>query len=52
MNYPQCEPINTSGATLIAITAFLHVFIAHLAVDGGLFLVVTEIKAHRTRQLS
>ena len=48
MNYPHWELINLGGGTLIAIIAILHVFIAHLAVGGGLFLVVTEIRAHRT----
>ena len=36
------------GSLLIAIIAIIHVVIAHLAVGGGLFLVLTEIKAYRT----
>ena len=45
MNYPLWE-LPASGL-LIAIVAILHVFVSHFAVGGGLFLVVTELKARR-----
>lgn len=48
MNYPAWFLPNLGGGLLIAIIAILHVVISHLAVGGGLFLVVTERKAVRT----
>jgi len=45
MNYPIWYLPNTGGGLLIAIIAILHVVVAHLAVGGGLFLVLTERKA-------
>ncbi len=47
MNYPTWEIPGTGGGLLIAIIAILHAFIAHFAVGGGLFLVLTEIRAAR-----
>ena len=49
MNYPAWYIPNLGGGLLIAIIAVLHVVIAHLAVGGGLFLVLTERKAVRTK---
>ncbi|MBN1388186.1 MAG: cytochrome ubiquinol oxidase subunit I [Bacteroidales bacterium] len=48
MNYPVWYLPDTGGSLLIAIIAIIHVVIAHLAVGGGLFLVLTEIKSYRT----
>ena len=48
MNYPVWYLPNLGGGLLIAIIAILHVVISHLAVGGGLFLVLTERKAVRT----
>ncbi len=48
MNYPAWYLPNLGGGLLIAIIAILHVVIAHLAVGGGLFLVLTERKAVKT----
>jgi cytochrome bd-type quinol oxidase subunit 1 len=48
MNYPIWHLPEIGGGLLIAIIAILHVVISHLAVGGGLFLVVTEIKARRS----
>jgi cytochrome bd-type quinol oxidase subunit 1 len=45
MNYPVWYLPNIGGGTLIAIIAIFHVVIAHLAVGGGLFLVLIEMKA-------
>ncbi|MFH0757232.1 MAG: cytochrome ubiquinol oxidase subunit I [Bacteroidota bacterium] len=45
MNYPVWFLPNTGGGLLIAVIAILHVVISHLAVGGGLFLVLTERKA-------
>ena len=47
MNYPIWEIPIIGGGLLIAIIATVHVYIAHFAVGGGLFLVVTEMKAGR-----
>jgi cytochrome bd-type quinol oxidase subunit 1 len=48
MNYPVWYLPNLGGGLLIAIIAILHVVISHLAVGGGLFLVLTERKAVKT----
>lgn len=45
MNYPIWD-LPASGL-LIAFVAIVHVFVAHFAVGGGLFLVVAEAKARR-----
>jgi cytochrome bd-type quinol oxidase subunit 1 len=47
MNYPIWEVPLIGGGIVIAIVAVIHVFIAHFAVGGGLYLVLTERKAHR-----
>ena len=49
MNYPIWHLPSTGGGLLIAIIAILHTVIAHLAVGGGLFLVLTEWKANKTK---
>lgn len=46
MNFPVWE-LPMGGGVLIASVAILHVFIAHFAVGGGLWLVVTERLARR-----
>lgn len=48
MNYPIWNLPEIGGGLLIAIIAILHVVISHLAVGGGLFLVLTEMKARKT----
>jgi len=47
MNYPIWELESIGGGTLVAIIAIAHVLISHFAVGGGLFLVLTEMKARR-----
>ena len=47
MNYPVWEIPILGGGLLVAIIATVHVYIAHFAVGGGLFLVLTEMKARR-----
>lgn len=47
MNYPVWEVTATGGGLLIALIAIFHVYIAHFAVGGGLFLVLTEWKSYR-----
>ena len=47
MNYPVWELSAYGGGLLIALIATIHVYISHFAVGGGLFLVITEIKARR-----
>ena len=47
MNYPvwQLDPLG--GGLLVILIAVFHVYIAHFAVGGGLFLVLAERKACR-----
>ncbi len=47
MNYPFWDVPIIGGGMLIGIVAIIHVFIAHFAVGGGLFLPLTEYKAYR-----
>ena len=47
MNYPVWELTYAGGGLLIVVIAVLHVYVAHFAVGGGLFLVLTEMKAYR-----
>jgi mono/diheme cytochrome c family protein len=46
MTYPVWDPGFAHGL-LMAFVAILHVFVSHFAVGGGLFLVVTEVRARR-----
>jgi len=48
MNYPVWELYTTGGGFLIAFIAVIHVYVSHLAVGGGLFLILAEKKAYRT----
>ena len=47
MNYPIWD--QDASGLVIAFIAVFHVFIAHFAVGGGLFLVLAERKARRER---
>lgn len=47
MNYPIWELTTIGGGSLIALISILHVYIAHLAVGGGLFLWLTDWKGFR-----
>ena len=47
MNYPAWDVPLIGGGLLIGLIAVLHVFVAHFAVGGGLFLVWTEARAYR-----
>jgi len=47
MNYPVWDLAFGAGL-LMALVAGLHVFVSHFAVGGGLFLILTEIKARRS----
>ena len=47
MNYPIWELTTIGGPTLIAVISVLHVFIAHIAVGGGLFIWLTDLKGWR-----
>ena len=46
MNYPVWD-VAGGGGILIAVVSILHVFVSHSAVGGGLWLVVTEMRANR-----
>jgi len=48
VNYPVWEVPILGGGLLIGAIAILHVFVAHFAVGGGLYLVLTERRAYRT----
>ncbi|MBN2341114.1 MAG: cytochrome C [Deltaproteobacteria bacterium] len=45
MNYPIWELPTIGGGSLVALIAVLHVYISHLAVGGGAFIWLTDIKA-------
>ncbi len=45
MNYPVWQLEWAGGGLLIALIAVFHVYVAHFAVGGGLFLVFVERKA-------
>ncbi len=47
MDYPVWQLTTFGGGFWIIVIAVLHVFVAHFAVGGGLFLVLTETKARR-----
>ena len=47
MNYPVWE-LGMGAGVLIAVVSILHVFVSHFAVGGGLWLVVTEMRARRS----
>lgn len=47
MNYPILDVPVFGGGMLIGVVAILHVFVAHFAVGGGFFLVLTERRAYR-----
>ncbi|MFV0421971.1 cytochrome ubiquinol oxidase subunit I [Oleidesulfovibrio sp.] len=49
MEYPVWWTPFLSGGLVIAIVAIIHVFIAHFAVGGGFYLVLTEMKAVREK---
>lgn len=49
MDFPAWDVPLLGGGLLVAIVAILHVFVAHFAVGGGLFLVWSEARAYRTR---
>lgn len=47
MEYPVWQLAAFGGGFWIILIAVLHVFVAHFAVGGGLFLVLTETKARK-----
>ncbi len=49
MNYPIWTIPEIGGGFLVAMIAVFHAYIAHLAVGGGFLLVITERKAHRSK---
>jgi len=49
VNYPVWQLATFGGGVLIAVIATVHVFMSHFAVGGGLFLVLTEMKAYREK---
>jgi len=49
MEYPFLEVPLIGGGLLIGIVAIVHIFVSHFAIGGGLFLVLTELKAYREK---
>ena len=49
MNYPVWIIPGIGGGLLIAIISIIHVYVSHFAVGGSLFLILSEIKAHREK---
>lgn len=47
MEYPVWQLSTLAGGFWVALIATTHVFVAHFAVGGGLFLVLTEAMARR-----
>ncbi len=47
MNYPIWELLTIGGGSLVALIAVLHVYISHLAVGGGMFIWLTDLKGYR-----
>ena len=47
MNYPVWDLYSAGGGFLIAFIAVVHVYVAHFAVGGGLYLVLMEKKAYK-----
>ncbi len=48
MEYPIWQLTTLGGGFWIALIATVHVYVAHFAVGGGLFLVITEQATYRT----
>ncbi|MFQ5799635.1 MAG: cytochrome ubiquinol oxidase subunit I, partial [Bacteroidota bacterium] len=51
MNFPIWDVPLIGGGLLIGFVSILHVFVAHFAIGGGLFLVLTEHKAYRENDM-
>ena len=51
MEYPIWQLTTLGGGFWIALIATLHVYVAHFAVGGGLFLVLTERAAYRSNNV-
>ncbi|GAB7082397.1 c-type cytochrome [Megalodesulfovibrio paquesii] len=47
MEYPFLHWLTWGGGLLIALVATIHVFIAHFAVGGGLFIAIMETRVQR-----
>lgn len=51
MDYPIWQLTTLGGGFWIALVATVHVYVAHFAVGGGLFLVLVEQAAYRTNNI-
>ncbi|HOT74443.1 MAG TPA: cytochrome ubiquinol oxidase subunit I [Candidatus Wallbacteria bacterium] len=51
MNYPFWDIPFLGGSMLIAIIAILHVIVSHLAVGGGFYLFLAELKYSREKDV-
>ncbi|MBN1153382.1 cytochrome C [candidate division KSB1 bacterium] len=51
MNYPYWDLPQIGGASLIALISIVHVYVAHLAVGGGAFIWLTDLKGAREKNV-
>src|SRR4030042_87379 len=51
MNYPVWELTTLGGGTLIAAVSIIHVYVAHLAVGGGIFIWLIDRKVSLTNNI-
>jgi mono/diheme cytochrome c family protein len=49
MNYPTWVVNGVDGGLVIAVVSIIHVYLAHFAVGGGIFLIVTETIARQRK---
>ena len=49
MNYPIWELFTLGGGSLVALIAIPHVYISHLAVGGGAYIWLTDLKGFRDK---
>lgn len=51
MNYPIWELTYFGGASFIAFISIFHTYVAHLAVGGGLYLLLSDMKVSRENKI-
>jgi cytochrome bd-type quinol oxidase subunit 1 len=51
MNYPVWDIPFLGGGMLIGLVAIIHTFVSQFAIGGGLYLVLTERKAYREKDV-
>lgn len=51
MEYPVWELNFIGGSSLLAFICIIHVYVAHFAVGGGLFIWLTDLKSYREKNV-